>query len=138
MAEEDDSYPVGYGKPPRAGRFQKGASGNPKDRPKGTKNLSTIVLHESRQKVRVNGPRGSRTVTKLQAVVMQLGNKSAQGDLRASREFIALVQRSEESAASGAGPIPVGELDQQVMENLRRRMSMFPSEANNNQPEEAK
>ena len=138
MADENDSYQVGYGKPPGASQFQKGVSGNPKGRPKGTKNLSTIVLQESRQKVRVKGPRGSRTVTKLQAVVMQLGNKSAQGDLRASREFIALVQRSEESAASGAGTIPVHELDQQVMENLRRRMSRFPSESSNNPPEEAK
>ncbi len=138
MADENLSYEVGYGKPPRACRFQKGASGNPKGRPKGRKNLSTIVLQESRQKVRVNGPRGSRTVTKLQAVVMQLGNKSAQGDVRASREFIALVQRSEESVGSGAGPIPLSELDQQVMENLRRRMSMLQSEGNNNQPEEAR
>jgi len=99
--------------------------------------LSTIVLKESRQKVRVNGSRGVRTVSKLEAVVMQLGNKSAQGDLRASREFLALVQRSEESLASGVGPLPVGELDQQVMENLHRRMSKLPSEGSNNQPEEA-
>jgi len=137
MADEADSYQVGYGKPPRASRFQKGVSGNPKGRPKGTKNLSTIVLHECRQKVRVNSPRGSRIVTKLQAAVMQLGNKSAQGDLRASREFLALVQRSEESAACGAGPIPVGELDQQVMENLRRRMAKFATESNK-QSEEMK
>jgi len=137
MADDTDSYQVGYGKPPRASRFQKGASGNPKGRPKGTKNLSTIVLQESRQKVRVNGPRGSRTVTKLQAAVMQLGNKSAQGDLRASREFLALVQKSEESAASGAGPVPVAELDQQVMENLRRRMAKFATESNK-QSEEVK
>ena len=137
MADETDSYQVGYGKPPRASRFQKGASGNPKGRPKGTKNLSTIVLQESRQKVRVNGPRGSRTVTKLQAILMQLGNKSAQGDLRASREFLALVQRSEESAASGAGPVPVAELDQQVMKNLRRRMAKFATESNK-QSEEMK
>lgn len=137
MADTTDSYDVGYGKPPRASRFQKGASGNPKGRPKGTKNLSTIVLRECLKKVHVNGPGGSRTVTKLEAVVMQMVNKSAQGDHRASRELIALVQRSEESAASGSAPITVGELDQQVMENLRRRMAKLTTESNK-QSEETK
>ena len=93
MAEEDRPYEVGYGKPPRATRFQRGTSGNPRGRPKGSKNLASIVLAEGRRKVRINGPHGSRLVTILEATAMQLANKSAQGDLRASREFLALVQR---------------------------------------------
>jgi hypothetical protein len=125
VSEPSESYEVGYGKPPRQSRFQKGASGNPKGRPKGSKNLATIILKESNQRVRINGPRGSRTVTKIEATVMQLGNKSAQGDLRASRDFIALVQHSEESLVSGAGPVAISELDQQVMESLRKRMASF-------------
>ena len=34
---EGTSYEVGYGKPPRATRFQPGKSGNPNGRPKGAK-----------------------------------------------------------------------------------------------------
>jgi hypothetical protein len=138
MSEPDESYEVGYGKPPRQSRFQKGTSGNPKGRPKGSKNLASIILKEGNQRVRINGPRGSRTVTKIEATVMQLGNKSAQGDLRASREFLALIQRSEESLASGAGPIAVSELDQQVMENLRKRMVAFRTEGNESETEGTK
>jgi hypothetical protein len=34
----DDRYEVGFGKPPKHTRFQKGRSGNPKGPPKGSKN----------------------------------------------------------------------------------------------------
>ena len=103
MADENAPYTVGFGKPPSERRFQKGRSGNPKGRPKGSKNLATIVLKESRQKVRINSSRGTRAVTKAEATVMQIANKSIQGDLRAARDFIDLIERSEDNAISGIG-----------------------------------
>jgi len=85
MSKNERPNDVGYGKPPKNCQFTKGKSGNPRGRPKGSKNLASIVLRESQQRVRVNGPGGSRTVTKLEAAVMQLGNKAAQGELRSQR-----------------------------------------------------
>ncbi len=122
MPEFDPSYEVGYGKPPRGGQFAKGRSGNPKGRPKGSKNLASVILRESRQPVKITGPRGSRTVTKLEATVMQVGNKAAQGDLRAAREFIPMVGRAEEAVCAESTPVTVHELDQKVMQSLLRRM----------------
>lgn len=122
MPEQDPPYPVGYGKPPESGRFAKGQSGNPKGRPKGSKNLATVAIRESRQRVRVNGPRGSHWVTKLEATVMQLGNKAAQGDLRAQRDFISLVRMSEDATNSGVSPLTSHEMDQKVMQDILRRM----------------
>ena len=127
MADENAPYTVGFGKPPSERRFQKGRSGNPKGRPKGSKNLATIVLKESRQKVRINSSRGTRTVTKAEATVMQVANKSIQGDLRAARDFIDLIGRSEDNAISGTGSLQISELDRQVLENLRRRMTSLQS-----------
>ena len=37
-------YQVGYAKPPRKTRFEKGKSGNPAGRVKGSKNVSKLLL----------------------------------------------------------------------------------------------
>ena len=129
MPKDESQYEVGWGKPPRSSQFTKGKSGNPRGRPRGSKNLASIVLKESRQPVRVNGPRGTRTVTKLEATVMQLGNKAAQGELRATREFLPLVQQAEEAVSSESAPLTVHELDQRVMQSLRRRMQNMKVES---------
>src|ERR1700728_4292704 len=128
MAEKDSTYEVGYGKPPKAGQFTKGKSGNTKGRAKGSKNLTSLILKESRQPVRINGPHGTRTVTKLQAIVMQLGNKSAQGDHRALREFLALVQRSEEVTATQPTLNDVHEADTKTMQSLLARLKAVSSD----------
>jgi hypothetical protein len=132
----EDTYEIGYAKPPLGGQFTKGVSGNPKGRPKGSKNLANVVLKESRQLVRINGPHGSRKVTKLEAAMMQLGNKSAQGDLRALRDFVALVGRSEESAQAITHTGKIEELDQRMMESLRRRFESLPTDNDQTTKEE--
>jgi hypothetical protein len=129
MSKHDHPYEVGYRKPPKSGKFVKGQSGNPKGRPKGSKNLATIVLRESRQPVRVNGPGGSRSVTKLEATVMQLGNKAAQGDLRSQREFISLVRTSEDATSPSVSPLTSHEIDQKVMQNFLKRIARNSAEA---------
>ena len=126
---KNDGDDVGYKKPPKSGQFQKGTSGNPKGRPKGSKNLASIVLEESRKPVQVSGPGGTRKVTKIEATVTQLGNKSAQGEIRAANVFIPMVERAEEAINAESAPLTVHELDQRVMESLRRRMQKMKTEA---------
>jgi hypothetical protein len=96
--EAENSYDVGYRKPPPAGRFAKGRSGNPTGRPKGAKNLASIIIREGNQRVQVNGPKGTRTITKNEAVVMQLANQAAKGNLPATRLYLPLIQSIEQSA----------------------------------------
>jgi hypothetical protein len=135
MPKNEPPYENGYGKPPVSGRFKKGQSGNPKGRPKGSKNLAAIIQRESRRPVRVTGPGGSRLVTRLEATVIQLGNKAVQGDIRSQREYLSLVKMSEDANNPTMSPLTSQETDQQVMRNLIQRMARIGAESNSAGPE---
>lgn len=92
MDEQDEEYEIGYGKPPLETRFVKGQSGNPSGRPKGSKNLATILEEVGNERVKVNGEGGITYITKKKACVLQLANKAASGDLRAIREFLHFIR----------------------------------------------
>ena len=70
--ESDGGYEVGYGKPPKHTQFEPGQSGNPRGRPKGTKNLKTDLMEELGEKILVREGEQARRVSKQRAVVMAL------------------------------------------------------------------
>jgi hypothetical protein len=81
--DQEEVYQIGYRKPPRHSRFRKGRSGNPRGRPKGSRNLGTILWQAllERIEIRENGKR--RKITKYDAAVQQLVNRAVAGELRA-------------------------------------------------------
>lgn len=135
MDELDDREPlqsdeVGHGRPPKHSRFKKGASGNPKGRPKGKRNLATVLQATLKERVVVNENGVRRTVTKLDAAVKQLVNKSAEGDLPALRLLAALASSAEEPALS-INTAQDSDADQKVMEGVRMRIeSCLKGESN--------
>jgi hypothetical protein len=60
------------GNPPKSTRFQKGSSGNPTGRPKGSRNLATLFKEAAKHPVeaKINGK--LRKITTVQATIMQL------------------------------------------------------------------
>lgn len=90
----------GYGKPPKRWQFKPGKSGNPKGRPKGSKNLATIFDEESKKVVAVREGGKVRKVAKRELAVAQITNKAAAGDLRAALAYFNLYLR-----LNGVAPI---------------------------------
>jgi hypothetical protein len=103
-------YQVGYGKPPRHSRFQKGRSGNPRGRPKGVQSFARLVHRAFNEKVAIKENGERRIITKQQAALKQLVNKAASGDTRAICEMLklqaALEQLPENRAPPGEPPLP--------------------------------
>ena len=124
MAANEDSgeYDVGFGKPPKHTRFRKGASGNPKGKPKGTRNLATILERTLREKVVINENGTRKTITKLEAALKQLVNKAASGDLAAMRQLSALAASAQIEAAAAQKESGMVEADQKIMNRLLERL----------------
>ncbi len=91
MAKKD--YEVGYGKPPKSGRFKPGQSGNPKGRPKGAKNLKTELEEELLEKVPIKEHGKVRKVSKQRALLKAQMAKAMKGDPRAANVIINMVYR---------------------------------------------
>src|SRR5271169_1116950 len=123
--ETQGDYEIGYCKPSRQAGFQKGRSGNPRGRPKGSKNLATLLSQALDEKVTLTEDGRRRRVTKRELVVKQLVNKSASADLRAIKQLIDIVERVE--GRSGASPTPppspaFSAADEEVITELKKRM----------------
>jgi len=126
-ADNQGNYEVGYGKPPRHTRFQKGRSGNPAGRPRGKKNLATLLSDALDQKIIVveNGRR--KKISKREAIVTQLVNKSASADLKATQIVLAMLRDVETRADSGGADIEsLTEADRQIIQRIQARIRREP------------
>jgi hypothetical protein len=120
----DRNYSVGFGRPPRHTRFKAGQSGNPQGRPKGAKNLATILEQELNLRVTVTESGKRRQISKLAVIVKHLVNAAAHGELKAMGVlFNQLRQVETEGAASLADESLSREEDQLVMQSIIQRFS---------------
>lgn len=103
---EHQRYEVGYGKPPASTRFQKGKSGNPKGRRRGSKNkppalneecLKSIILEEAYRTIKVNDSNKQVTMSMAEAIIRSVAVTAAKGQTRAQRLFLDMLGDTERS-----------------------------------------
>jgi hypothetical protein len=78
------TYSVGYGKPPRDHRFRPGQSGNPKGRPKGSKNTATVLREILDRKIAMRVSGTLRRVPVREAILTRFTESALKGDVKAA------------------------------------------------------
>jgi Family of unknown function (DUF5681) len=120
---------VGRGHPPKHTQFRKGMSGNPKGRPKGSKNLSTLLREAADDQVFATMDGEKRKISKLQATTMQLATKAASGDQAAMKQFLEWMDEIEaRAAAARPSQFPLSEADIEVIRETYERMKQCKQE----------
>jgi hypothetical protein len=123
-ANDNDDYTVGNCRPPIATQFQPGRSGNPKGRPKGSKNFSILLDEELAEMVVVNENGRRKRMPKRRALAKQLVNGALGNNPRASGLVLDEIRRNE---ALGEAAVVIAfdaREDKLVMGSIVRRIRM--------------
>ena len=104
-----------------ATRFQSGRSGNPRGRPKGSRNIATTLARELSAVITIQENGKRRRITKLDAIMKQQVNKAASGDNRSAQFILGLTQAIESSPAPSTEPLS-SEADEQTKRELLHRI----------------
>ena len=121
MSESDK---VGYKRPPRTHRFKPGESGNPRGRPKGTRNLGTDLKDILGRHVSIREDGKERRISRQEALLLSLYNKALHGDVRAATAIITMLSKLAPSSTEPPEAAPsLSENDERILADfLRRRM----------------
>ena len=86
-----EDYEIGFKKPPKKNQFEKGQSGNPKGRPKSTKNLKTDLEEELQELIHLKEGGKDKHVSKQRALIKSLMAKAVKGDARAANLLLNMI-----------------------------------------------
>ena len=99
-------YEVGYQRPPKATRFQKGRSGNPRGRPRNRRrDIPYDTLLGQMVTVREDGR--ERRVTVAEAFILQLTKKGLEGDSASARASLAAIENARATRSANGSDVLV-------------------------------
>ena len=115
-------YCVGFGKPPAHTQFQKGQSGNPQGRPKGRRNVATVLQAALDERVTVTENGQRKSLTKLEATMKQVVNRAASGDCAATKILLQLFPFLDNALKDNTQQAVSAEADQQMLTHMLMRL----------------
>jgi hypothetical protein len=131
--DDDRDYEVGYGRPPKATRFKKGQSGNPKGRPKSSKAVATILEETFSRTISITENGKKQQISLLEAILRQLANGAVKGEMRHIDRVLKLLPLIQEARASASsadreGQAANGSSDLAVLETLSEMFGGDPDQ----------
>jgi uncharacterized protein DUF5681 len=116
-------YEVGYKRPPKETRFKKGNTANPRGRPRGSKNLATLLEEALNTQVETVEDGTRRRRTKRDVVIAQLVDQSANADLRATKLLLDMLHKLERAPASAGAETASSNPEIDIYELLRTKLA---------------
>lgn len=116
----ESSYEIGYAKPPKHSQF-KAENKAGKGRPRGSRNMKSLVreVFEDKVPAKINGK--TRKVSRVELGLRQLANKASTGDLKAIAHLLTLYERYGPPEEDG----PISEEETAYdLETLRHHLRM--------------
>jgi hypothetical protein len=129
-----DDYEVGFGRPPKATRFKRGESGNPRGRPRRKPNFKDDFNAELREPLVVHENGRERRLTKQRALIKSLMSLAIKGNVRAMNAVLAATRSldlgQEDQSDNAIDPVELDLLEAFVARERRR----MPSAGEKSQP----
>ena len=116
-----DDHEIGYKKPPRHSQFKKGRSGNPKGRPKGTRNFKTDLREVLAAPVTIRQNGRATTVSSQCAAFMQLQAGAVKGERHSRDRFLDYAERYGEDEAAEDAERALAQADQNIVVHFKER-----------------
>ena len=119
-------HKVGRGRPPKHTRFKAGQSGNPKGRPRGSRNIATIIEHVMAQKITVIENGRKKTMSAREAILRALLNDALRGNDKSRAMLINLdLQKQAQGAEAEVSDVKsrAAQSDKEIMARFVGRMA---------------
>ena len=128
MSDDGTQKGRGFARPPTQSQFQQGQSGNPRGRPKGSRNLKTDLANLLRGKVEItiNGER--RRMTRQEAMLFSLFQRAVQKDAPAAKMLFDMAIKLELPDDQAKLEPTLSPADHIIIENFLRRNGALKSE----------
>ena len=122
--------PVGYARPPIHTRFKSGKSGNPKGRPRNSRNLKTIIQGALTAPVVLREGDRKRSVSKLEGIVLKQVESALKGNDKAALATLKMAAQvglldvpEGTTEAPTLSPSEQEMVDELVLQRAKRRRS---------------
>ena len=128
MSDDGHETGRGFARPPKQSQFQQGQSGNPKGRPKGSRNLKTDLanLLKGKVEITINGER--RRMTRQEAMLLSLFQRAVQKDAHAAKTLFDMVIKLQLPGDEAQQEPALSQADHIIIENFLRRNGACKSE----------
>ncbi len=117
-----DNGKTGYGCPPQKSRFQKGQSGNPSGRPKGSKSFLTALDESLAQEIIITEGAKKKKLAKRDVIARQLVNKSVSGDSKTISILLSQIKELEKRLDTTHSFPTLSDADRCVISTVYKRI----------------